>query len=168
MKPVDIFGLLSADGPYVENAGKLMTYGQFVGSWDVEATWYDREGGERHAKGEWHFAWVLGGLGIQDILFAVGAEPHDYGTSLRCYDAAADVWHVVWMQPHGSEFVYLTGRHAGDRIVQEVVSSDPARRERWVFTDVTPNTFRWLDEVSLDDGATWFLQHEMRCTRQTG
>ncbi|MBN1458209.1 MAG: hypothetical protein JXA57_01645 [Armatimonadetes bacterium] len=168
MRPMDILGLVAADGPYPEHAEELMAYGQFVGSWDVEATWHDRDGGERRAKGEWHFAWVLGGLGIQDVLFAIGAAPHDYGTSLRCYDPAAGVWHVVWMQPHGSEFVYMTGRNTGERIEQEVMSVDSGRRERWVFTDVTPNTFRWLDEVSLDNGVTWFLQHEMQCTRQTG
>jgi hypothetical protein len=165
---MEVLGLLSADGPFPEHAEKLMAYGQFVGSWDVEAIWYDRQGGQRQASAEWHFAWVLGGMGIQDVLFATGATPNDFGTSLRCYDAASDVWQIVWMQPSGGEFVRLVGRTAGDRIVQDVISPDPKRRETWSFTEVTPNTFRWLDEVSLDEGATWFLDHEMRGTRRTG
>ena len=101
MKPMEVLGLLSADGPFPEHAEKLMAYGQFVGSWDVEAIWYDRQGGQRQASAEWHFAWVLGGMGIQDVLFATGATPNDFGTSLRCYDAASDVWQIVWMQPSG-------------------------------------------------------------------
>ena len=143
-----------------------MLYGQFVGSWDIEATWYDRQGGTSTAKGEWYFAWILGGRGVQDVLFASGAPPDRYGTTLRCYDASADAWHIFWVQPSGGEFVRLLGRKMGDAIVQEVVPSDAERRERWSFTDMTPGTFVWLDEVSLDNGATWFLEEEMRATRR--
>ncbi|OFW60991.1 MAG: hypothetical protein A2133_04240 [Actinobacteria bacterium RBG_16_64_13] len=162
----DVFALLPADGPFAEHAERLMVYGRLVGSWDVEAIWHDRRGGETAARGEWHFAWVLGGRGIQDVLFASGSPPEHHGTTLRCYDAAADVWHVVWMQPSSGEFVRLVGRQVGDRIVQEVVGSDRGRRERWNFIDITADTFLWHDEVSLDDGATWFLEQEMRGTRR--
>lgn len=111
--------LLAASGPYSDLAEKLMLYGQFVGSWDIEVTWYDLDGSSRVGKGEWHFSWILGGRGIQDVLFAQGAPPDHFGTTLRCYDAAADLWHVAWMQPHGGEYVHLLGRKVGDHIVQE-------------------------------------------------
>jgi hypothetical protein len=166
MKTTDVFSLLTASGPFAEYVEALMLFGQFVGSWDIESTWYEQDGGQREGKGEWHFAWVLGGRGIQDVLFRAGAPPHQFGTSLRCYDAATDVWHVTWMQPHGGEFVQLVGRKAGDRIVQEGTSSDPLRRERWSFTDITKDSFVWLGEVKFDDGATWFLEQEMRAIRR--
>jgi hypothetical protein len=131
MKQLDIFDLLVASGPLAEYAEKLMLYGQLVGSWDIEATWYDQAGGRRKGKGEWHFAWILGGRGILDVLFAAGSPPHKFGTTLRCYDPARDAWHVIWMQPYVGEFVHLLGRKVGDRIVQEGVGSDDRRRERW-------------------------------------
>ena len=159
--------LLFAAAPFAEHAVELMLYGQFVGSWDVDATWHDWQGVTSTAEGEWHFAWILGGRGVQDVLFASGAPPDRHGTTLRCYDASADAWHIFWAQPSGGEFVRLLGRKIGDRIVQEVVPSDAERRERWSFMDVTPDTFTWLDEVSLDDGATWFLEQEMRATRRS-
>jgi hypothetical protein len=70
MEGTAVFDLLAATRPFTEYADKLTLYGQFVGSWDIDATWYEREGGQRKGTGEWHFAWILGGRGIQDVLFA--------------------------------------------------------------------------------------------------
>jgi hypothetical protein len=167
MKRPDVFELLAAPGPYAEYAEKLMLYGQLVGSWEIEATWYDQTGGSRKGKGEWHFAWILGGRGIQDVLFASGSASDHFGTTLRCYDPGMDAWQVTWMQPYGGEFVHLIGRKVGDRIVQEGVGPDEQRRERWSFTEITPVSFVWLGEVSFDEGVTWFLEQEMRAIRRT-
>jgi hypothetical protein len=166
MKLHRVFDLVAASGPFGVYAEKLTLFGQFVGSWDIEATWYQQGGGERNGKGEWHFGWILGGRGIQDVLFAARAPGHQFGTTLRCYDVAMDAWHVTWMQPYGGEFVNLIGRKVGERIVQEGSGSDHRRRERWSFTDITPDSFLWLGEVSLDDGLTWSLEQEMRATRR--
>jgi hypothetical protein len=162
-----VFGLLAATGPSVDHADKLMLYGQFVGSWDIEGTWFQENGERRTRKGHWHFDWILGGRGIQDVLFATGAPPDRFGTTLRCYDPDLDAWHITWMQPSAGEFVHLIGRKVGDRIVQQTLASDQGRRERWIFADIAPRSFLWLGEVSLDDGATWRLEQEMRATKRT-
>jgi hypothetical protein len=167
MKQTDVFDLLSASGPFAELTEKLMLYGQLVGSWDIDAIWYERDGNHRTGKGEWYFNWILGGRGIQDVLFAAGASADEFGTTLRCYDDNLDVWHVTWMQPYGGEFVHLLGRKVGDRIVQEGIAVDPARRERWSFVDITPVSFLWLGEVSFDNGMTWLLEQEMRAVRRS-
>jgi hypothetical protein len=167
MKSTDVFSLLAASGPFPEFAEEMMLYGQFVGAWDIDATWYEPGGNVKKGKGEWYFDWILGGRGIQDVLFAVGAPPQTYGTTLRCYDPMQDIWYVSWMQPYGGEFVHLVGRQVGDRIVQEGGGSDANRRERWSFTEITPDTFLWLGEVSFDEGVTWQLEQEMRATRQS-
>ncbi len=99
------------------------------------------------------------------MLFASDAPAHRYGTTLRCYDAARDVWHVSWMIPGGGEFVNLVGRQIGDRIVQEGAGPDPGRLERWTFSDITPHAFIWRGEVSFDRGKTWSLEQEMRAAR---
>ena len=77
-----------------------------------------------------------------------------------------DTWHVSWMHPAGGEFVNLVGRKVGDRIVHEGVGTDPRRRERWSFTEITLTSFVWLGEVSFDGGTTWFLEQEMHGTRR--
>jgi len=166
MTPLTVYERLAATGPFTEQAEKLMLYGQFVGSWDVDVTWYEPGGAPRKGKGEWHFGWILGGRGIQDVLHAAGAPPHKFGTTLRCYDSGLDAWHVTWMQPYGGEYVHLIGRQVDDRIVQEEIAPGDERRERWSFIDITPDSFTWLGEVSLNGGCAWFLEQEMRATRR--
>jgi hypothetical protein len=166
MPQPDIFNLIAASGPYPEHADQLVLYGQFVGSWDIDATWFEENGEQRKARGEWHFAWILGGRGVQDVLFAAGSPPDHYGVTLRCYDSASDAWHITWMQPCCGDFVNLTGRKEGNRIVQIAAGSDPQRRERWSFTEITPDSFLWLGEASFDGGATWILEQEMRAARR--
>jgi len=161
-----VFDLLAADGPIQEDAAKLATFGQFVGSWDLQSSWYQPDGTRRTGKGEWHFDWILGGTGIQDVLFASGASPPQFGSTVRCYDKALDAWHLAWMQPASGEFVNLIGRRIGDRVVCESTDSQP--RRRWSFTEITANSFHWLGEVSHDNGASWFLEQEMSAVRRRG
>jgi hypothetical protein len=164
MTQVNVFELLAAPGPWAHEEDSLRLHGQFVGSWDIEGTWYQPDGSSRTGRGEWHFAWILGGRGIQDVLYASGAPRHEFGTTLRCYDGSIDAWRLSWMQPASGEFVNLIGRYVGDRIVAETVDSDPPRR--WSFTDITPESFVWLGEVSHDQGKTWFLEQQMRAVRR--
>ena len=157
--------LLPATGPDPKLADALMLYGRFVGSWSVESTWYDADGDRRTANGEWHFAWILGGRGVQDVLFAGGSSPDRYGTTLRCYDAGLDAWHVTWMCPAGGEFANLIGRARGDDIVQEGPGARLGHVLRWSFTEIGSDSFVWLGEISEDDGGTWFIEQRMTATR---
>lgn len=154
--------LLFAGGPYPQYQDKLRLYGWLVGSWDIDNVLY-LAAGERKMHGEWHFAWVLGGRGIQDVLFEVGAPAHMYGTSLRCYDEKIDAWHISWMSPGGGEFATLIGRAHEDGIIQE--GSDGKGGVRWTFTDIRPDSFRWQGFESDDDGTTWTLVQEMHARR---
>ena len=160
-----VFDLLAAKDPFPQEAAKLMLFGQFVGSWGIDGTWHKPDGTSRTGRGEWHFDWILGGRGIQDVLFAAGAPHHEFGSTIRCYDKNLDAWHLTWMQPSSGEFVNLLGRKLGDRIVCETFDSSPHRR--WSFADITPSSFHWLGEVSSDDGKTWFLEQEMRGSRRS-
>ncbi len=161
-----MFSLLAATGPDDSYRDQLMLYGQFVGSWDLEAVFYEDGKFRRKTGGEWHFGWILGGRGVQDVLFRAGAPRGEFGTAIRCYDPAEDVWHISWMQPSGREFVHLIGRRRDEMIVQEVTGLEPGRRERWCFTNITPNSFHWFDEVSNDNGATWIVQEEINARRR--
>lgn len=156
---------LAASGPAPGLERKLMLYGRLVGSWDIVSRDLDDEGNWHERRGEWHFAWVLGGRGIQDLLFAAGSTPDRYGTTLRCYDEVADVWRVSWMQPGGDEYVQLVGVEIDGRIVQTGRAAESGRMERWTFSEIEPDSFLWQGEVSFDEGESWRLIQEMRAKR---
>jgi hypothetical protein len=56
------------------------------------------------------------------------------------------------------------GRAHGSDIVQEGKNVTGAS-VRWSFTEITADSFHWLGERSLDDGATWQLQAEFFARR---
>lgn len=165
MNPLSMIDLLAATTADPEAGEALNLYAWLIGSWDMEATWFEEGRAVRTGQGEWHFGWILGGRAIQDVLFAKGAEPRRYGTTLRCCDAKEDVWHVFWSQPAFGEFAYLLGRQQGTAIVQQSAVPGP-RMQRWSFDEISDQSFRWRGEVSLDGGGTWGLEQEMRGMRR--
>lgn len=159
---VDVGKMLTASGPYLEEADTLKLFGQFVGVWDMNATFYAKDGTVTKAKGEWHFGWVLGGRCVQDVLFVSGAQPHQYGTTIRCYDKAIKAWRINWQIPEAGEFVNLIARKRGNKILCEVMGLADGHRIIWSFSEITTHSFTWRDEESRDFGATWQLRQEMK------
>jgi len=159
---------LSASGPFQPDADQLMLYGRLVGAWDVEWVRFDARGKAAERRlGEWHFAWVLGGRGVQDVIWAVGAPREQDGTTLRAWDPDLGAWRVMFMSPGDRQFVTLVGRAEGDRIVQDItepIADAPARR--WTFSEITDASFLWQAETSSDGGRTWTVTHEMRASRR--
>jgi len=142
-------------------------YDRLLGAWSIQSEWYEGDQ-KRTGRGEWYFERIIGGRGVQDVLFATGSEPGAYGTSIRTYDSESDDWHIVWMQPKSREFAAFIGRSDGrDGIVQTERSLRPDLDSvlRWSFVDVTSSTFMWLGEISTDGGATWDLEQKMEATR---
>ncbi|MGH7359094.1 MAG: hypothetical protein ACREON_15140 [Gemmatimonadaceae bacterium] len=90
-----------------------------------------------------------------------------HGTTLRVYDPDIDAWHIVWSDPLRQLYVHQIGRAHGKDIVQEG-KADNGAAMRWSFTEITPDSFRWRGERSLDGGATWTLQAEMLARRVGG
>jgi hypothetical protein len=105
-------------------------YGHLIGSWTVESSFVGPDRTTQRANGQWHFERILGGMGVQDVLFAEGSQPERYGTSLRVVDPRTGLWHVVWMQPGAGEFVALVGRADGTGSCTKVIPS-MIRRARY-------------------------------------
>ena len=163
---------LTAPGPFGPDKHNLMLYGRLVGAWDIEWVVFDRRGTPtERRRGEWHFAWVLGGRAVQDVIWTAGEPPENDGTTMRCWDRELGAWRVVFMSPGDGEFVTLVGRPEGDRIVQEVTDRSSGARpdsaaERWTFSEITETAFLWHAERSSDGGQRWAVTHEMRASRR--
>jgi hypothetical protein len=50
---------LQAPGSHPDLAEKLMLFGQFVGTWDVDVFNIAPDSSRKALKGEWHFGWAL-------------------------------------------------------------------------------------------------------------
>ena len=130
--------------------------------WDGSSgTTFTADGTKHTGRGEIHFAWALEGRAVQDVWILPGVF---YGTTLRIYDPEMDAWHILWSDPLRQFYTRQTGRARGHDIVQEGTDTSGAPI-RWTFTDITPNSFRWLGERSDDDGRTYWLQAEFLATR---
>ncbi|MPY92922.1 MAG: hypothetical protein GEV08_07600 [Acidimicrobiia bacterium] len=163
---------LRSEGPAPDRARNLELYAWLVGSWDLDVVGVDRSGAERRRAGEWHFGWVLEGRAIQDVWIVPSrgqrdgdavANDHYYGTTLRVYDPRIDAWHIQYTDPVSQTYLVQTGRSQGQDIVQTGHNSDGAWR--WSFREITPTSYFWQGERSVDAGATWETHLEFRARR---
>jgi hypothetical protein len=149
-----------------ETAGSDL-YAPLIGGWSIQSVWYEDGVEKGRGQGEWYFEWILGGTAVQDVLFGVASKPDEYGTSLRAYDAAADMWHVTWMQPKSREFAALVGHSDGKGGIVHIgkdLRPDQDEHLRWTFPEIGASSFTWLGERSAN-GVDWNLVQRMDATR---
>ena len=148
-------------------------YGWLIGSWELDVLRYRVDMTGRGLKGEVHFAWVLEGRAVQDVWImpprAERSETTDknanmYGTTLRVWDPTIQGWRVTWINPVTGARDELVGRWAGKDIVQVGRHAD-GTPIRWIFSEITPDSFRWTGEALEADGKTWRLEGEFRAKR---
>ena len=167
--PVWTINGLGAEGPISELKEKLQLFGQFVGDWVIEEARYPRaDGGVLRAQGEIHFGWILDGRGVQDVFMTRDPKTGKavpIGTTVRFYDPKIDAWQSTWISPVQNLVQSFTGRKVGDEIVLESETRE-GYPEKWIFSEITKNSFRWHAEESHDAGKTWILTEEMRVRRQ--
>jgi hypothetical protein len=164
---------LQSDGPHSELASKLQLFGQFVGSWDVEIINYKADGSQEVVSGEWHFGWVLEGRAIQDVWIAPkrslrdtsGSVTGDYGATLRFYDPKIDGWRSTWIGPVKGYVLPFIARQAGDEIILEG-SFESGESRKWIFSDITSESFKWRALESNDGWLTYRKVQEMSAHRK--
>ncbi len=158
---------LPADGPNPTLREKLMLFGQFVGDWTISSRFPRPDGSEIRGTGALHVRWILEGRALQDI-FSVnrGDPPREIpvGTTVRYYDDKIDAWHVVWLSPYQGVERAFVARLVGEEIVLQGTTPE-GYPERWVFSNITPDSFRWHSEETHDHGVTWMLTEESMMQR---
>jgi hypothetical protein len=147
-----------------------MTFGQFVGAWEMDVEYYDASGQRTyHGTWEWLFAWILGGRAIQDVIVRLEPAAEDTekiasGTTVRYCDPATGRWTVYFLGAVTGITTVLHGGPDGDQIVLK--GSDPdGTRNIWTFTDITPGSFTWTG-LESSDGASWWRNQRMLGTRR--
>jgi hypothetical protein len=155
-----------------EIAAQQDLYAPLLGSWNVEARDRTAGGTFQVSHGEWLFARTLEGRAVQDVWIAParGNRPaggtragNRYGTSVRTFDPNTRSWQVTWFNPVTGAFDVLQARMDGERIVQEGTRRD-GQRIRWIFKEITDDSFHWTGEGQLPDGS-WRLEAEFFARR---
>ena len=148
-------------------------YGWLAGSWELDVRRYWVDVSSQGIKGEAHFAWALEGRAVQDVWIMprrtdrttdMNPALNMYGTTLRVWDAAIQAWRVTWINPVVGARAELIGRWSGKDIVQLGANSNGVP-VRWIFTEITPGSFRWTGESLEPDGKTWKLEGEFIARR---
>ena len=166
---------LDAAGPNSVHRDKLQQFGRFVGQWDLVVTWFNADGSvERQMPGEWEFGYALEGRSILDVWVVPPRDqrptdraeaPGEYGLSVRFYDPRIEAWRSTWHGPVNGVVLPFIARAAGDDMVLE--REENGEVTRWMFTEITADSFHWLNVVSGDEGRTWVLKQDMRAIRRT-
>jgi hypothetical protein len=164
---------LAASGRSSEIPESADTYGWLVGSWKLEVLHYVVDVRARGLEGEAHFGWVLEGRAVQDVWImpplSQRTEDQDraanmYGTTLRVWDPQIQAWRVTWVSPVTGSRDELIGRWHGGDVVQVGTHSD-GTPIRWIFTEITPESFHWIGEALEPDAKTWKIEGEFRASR---
>jgi hypothetical protein len=171
--PSQFLEILAAPGSTLGSGGSRQMYDGLIGSWDAQVVDHMSDGSERRQSAEMHFAWVLEGRAIQDLWIAPSlrdrvGQPgpgNRFGTTLRVYDPAIDAWRITWINPVTGVSNQLVGRRVGSEIAQTGADED-GRLVRWVFVEVTPESFHWRGEVSEDGGRSWTCETEFLARRR--
>jgi hypothetical protein len=71
---------------------------------------------------------------------------------------------VVALTPVFGVVVNLIARPVSDELIQEGRAPDN-KLYRWIFSQITDQTFRWRGYISADEGRTWVMEEEIRGRR---
>jgi hypothetical protein len=168
-----LLAVLPASGRSPEIPESSDCYGWLVGDWELEVRNYWGEVSGLGLEAEAHFGWVLEGRAVQDVwvlpVRADGSREIDRsrrtaGTTLRVWDAALQAWRVTWINPATGARAELIGRWSGKDVVQ-IGSLPSGTAIRWIFSEITRDSFRWTGETLQADGRTWKIEGEFLARR---
>lgn len=146
--------------------GPMAQFGRYLGDWDIQDMTLQKDGsGWVEGKGaRWNFTCVGNGTVIQDFWMPNGGG---FGTNLRTYNANEDRWDIFWAFAGMTEYSHISAEQnaAGD-IVMNYVTPIPSPLRRITFFTPDANGWDWKQEMSMDDGATWFDVYRIKATRR--
>jgi len=166
---------LVASTPHPSTYEKLKPYELLIGDWDFDWVGHNPDGTTWTVPGEWHFAWILEGRAIQDNwicpcipLRETGKYPAgQYGTTIRFYDDKEDCLKVVWIGAVNTQINLFRVSFLDNRITQEEITvGEKPTQARWVFRDITHDSFIWEAYQSNNKGLEWNLTQEVFARRK--
>lgn len=123
----------------------------WVGEWDLS---YKGQDG-KPAKSANRITKILDGCVLLEQFTGkpgIGLDGHSVST----YDRTAGKWKQTWVDNTASYLDFVGGWSDGKMVLARDAERQGKRfRQRMVWQDITPQSFKWLWQRSDDEGATW-------------
>jgi hypothetical protein len=136
-----------------------------IGQWELDvrvpATGLaQRIHGTPRILGNWKAWRAFDGWGVEDEMRLMDASgnPLNLLHGLRVYDATAHNWSCTGLDVYRARFTSSTAEWQDAAMTLTGRGTDAEGRAqitRTRFTDITPTSFKWRQERSIDDGRTW-------------
>ena len=174
----DMIDALRAVGPHASLGSGAELLNRLVGTWDVEYSFFSKDGKVRHKSGKFLAGWVMDGRAVQDIWTvdpSADRKDREIYTSLNYFDPKSGTWYLTFIDPENASPEYppvarfTGGPEGGNRIVflTHDLGGKDDRTNRWSF-DLGSDSFVFRDEQSSDGGKTWRLLEEDHMTQRAG
>jgi hypothetical protein len=110
--------------------------------------------------GTWKAWRAFDGFGVEDELRITDASgnPRSLSHAMRFYDAKAKRWSTTTLDVYRGVFTASTATWRDGKIIatsRGVDGEGKAYVARTTYSDITPQSFRFRQDRSLDDGQTW-------------
>lgn len=142
-----------------ENTNKIPKefdwFAPLLGDWDFD--YYDGYDGDtvRHVLGEWLFRRILNGCGIEDLFICpsrasliTNPQPDgEYGLAVRMFNKEEKHYDMVYTCEQFTR--YLQFKMEDGKLVGTVLDNPS---EKWVFCEITDETFHWQNITVLKNG----------------
>lgn len=129
--------------------------------------------------GEWELTWADSGRGTNNITKPLGScviqeqfrdlAPNSLiGMSVSVYNPTTKLWQQTWVDNQGG-YMLFTGGFADGRMILSRETTRPDGTpvtQRMVFRDITADSLTWDWEASIDNGATWKINWQIRYHRK--
>lgn len=117
----------------------------------------------------WTWYRILKDNAIQDDWYANTTpdkleEANSMGTNIRIFNEAENKWYMGWIDTFNYKLLSFTAMEENGVLTMEGLNAQ-GRPIRNLFSNVTENSFDWVQQWSFDEGATWVDVAKIWCTR---
>lgn len=151
-----VYGQLNPEAP-----AETAQFSFLIGDWACTTRFMKQDGKSyREGTAEWIGVYVLNGYAIQDYWIGHGPQGKDYfGTNIRSYDQKKGKWMNRWLPAGTLQWSSFESEMKDGKMVMIGGGGTSPRGDfisRNTFYEIGPDSWRWRQDRSYDDGKTWF------------
>lgn len=144
-------------------------FGFLVGQWDAQV-WRRSASGiwdQETRRAYWEGHYILDGYAIADYWYdhRLDDRPDTHrGVNVRFFNTSTGVWDVTWQ--HTEDPLLIIHGEQRDGAMHLWTEQPDGSLARIVFSNIQPDSWDWLMEVSDDEGETWTPALRIRVERK--